>query len=146
MTSETPALDKITTQVPDTAIKQIIPEPVQLNIDFESTAENYWVTNFPKIYNDYIKGSTAGKFGKNDMSLDTVFTRINALIKELSLMALSNKQMTGEVVKNNLEIINLSLKCIANSINIENKEQVKNLYAYMHGYITSVIKTSKLKE
>lgn len=140
-------LDKNTTEVPSSTIKPIIPSEVKSYDEFTTTTTNYWMNNFPECYNDYIAGLATGKYGKNDLTIDSFFNKIFTLIKELTLLSLAKKQQTSEQIKNQIEILNLTLKMLSSAVKSDNdKDVIKSLCAHMHGFVVSSVKSYKLKE
>lgn len=141
-------LEKYITQVESSKIPLSKKEIVILETDFETPSKNYWKSNFPECLESYNTGEMSGKFSKNDLSLNTVFDKINTLIKEVSVIALRKKGQTSEQIKDSLELIKLNLKVISGIIKDDNltEDDVKYLYSFMHGFINSTLNIQKRKQ
>jgi len=138
---------KYATSVPSTQISAQKDISTISNINFDEPGRNYWKQKHPECFDAYVNGDMAGKFSKNDLFLNTIFDKINTLVKNISVIALSRKGQTSEQVKDCLDLIKLNLKIISNTISNDklSEADIRYLYSFMHGFINGTINIQKGK-
>ena len=132
--------------MPNVAIKQTIIKPTkeymtEYQTKFDEAAKDFWKEVDPKNIIKYQSGEVVCNFNSDSLNINEYFGRIFQMIKESLTMELSQNGQTVEELKTSLELLNLSLKTLAEqTTKIKKDISVRALICFMHGFMNTYIK------
>jgi|GEM_PF-6018965 len=114
--------------------------------DFDKAARDYWQRKTQTGLQKYNAGSFTSTFGNDTYTLDEFLSRIGRFIKESISNELLSHGQSPESIQENFKAVELSLKLLAKSVqSVDDKMQIEELSAYIHGFINTYISTTITK-
>jgi len=141
-------LDKYAKAVNSSAIMPVSNKQdiVKHNDKYEQLVLNFWKNNNVDSLGEYIKGKTVSGFNSRTKDIRDVLSSIQMCIKEAIMSELSRIDETGEDCNIPFNIIESSYNMISDIIKPNKEFDIKNILAYLHGYINSYVNQTIIKE